>query len=111
MAGAGAADLMMHATGDDSVSPASTDHTAGGGGGDVPTEPSVKDRAASLGYTRRIPPQRAPFDSHGQAVYFDGKNYITRDVDQHNASNGWKMFNRRGQRIGTYDENLNRVKD
>jgi hypothetical protein len=112
MAGTGAADLMMHARGDDSVSPASADHSAGGGsGGEPPNEPTVKERAASLGYTRRIPPQKAPFDSHGQAVYFDGKNYLTRDVDQHNVSDGWKMFNRRGQRIGTYDENLNRVKD
>jgi hypothetical protein len=110
VAGAGAADLMMHSRGDDSVSPATTDHGSGSGG-EPPAEPTVKERAASLGYTRRIPPQRAPFDSHGQAVYFDGKNYITRDVDEHNVSNGWKMFNRRGQRIGTYDENLNRVKD
>jgi hypothetical protein len=67
---------MMHAQGDDTVSPANTDHTAGGGAGEPPpAAPTVKDRAASLGYTRRIPPQKAPFDSHGQAVYSDGKNY------------------------------------
>jgi hypothetical protein len=113
MAGAGGADLMMHARGDDSTSPAGTDHTAGSGSGngEPSNQPTAKDQAAALGYTRRIPPQKAPFDSHGQSVFFDGKNYLTRDVDQHNVSNGWKMFNRRGQRIGTYDENLNRVKD
>jgi Novel toxin 21 len=111
IAGGAAGNLIMHATSDDSVSPVSTDHAAGGSGTPSPAAPTVKERAAALGYTSRIPPQRAPFDSHGQAVFSDGDNYITRDVDAHNVSDGWKMFNRRGQRIGTYDENLNRVKD
>jgi hypothetical protein len=66
---------------------------------------------AAFGYTRRIPPQGASFDSRGQAIYFDGKSYLTRDVDQHGVRNWWKMFNRRGQRIGTFDEKLNRMKD
>jgi hypothetical protein len=110
---AGARDLMMQAQGDDQVSPARNDHTGSDGGGsdDVPKEPSVTDRATALGYDRRIPAQRAPFNSHGQPVYFDGKNYITRDVDGHNVSDGWKMFNKRGQRIGTYDADLNYVKE
>jgi len=112
LVGAGTAGLIMHATGDDAVQPLRTDHAGSGGAEEPPpAEPTVRERAAALGYPRRIPPQRAPFDSHGQAVFTDGRNFITRDVDQHNVSNGWKMFNRRGQRIGTYDENLNRVKD
>ena len=46
---------------------------------------SDKDRAAALGYTRRIPPQKAPFNSHGQTVYSDGKNFITMDVVGYNV--------------------------
>ncbi|MFF8991691.1 RHS repeat-associated core domain-containing protein, partial [Streptomyces sp. NPDC014983] len=71
---------------------------------------SPADRAAELGYSRRISPQKAPFHSHGQEVFFDGKNYITPDVDGHNVSDGWKMFNKKGQRIGTYDADLTYVK-
>ncbi|MGW2229896.1 polymorphic toxin-type HINT domain-containing protein [Streptomyces formicae] len=72
---------------------------------------SVGDRAGGLGYKSRIPAQKAPFDSHGQVVFSNGKNYITPDVDGHNVTGGWKMFNRRGQRIGTYDPDLNYLKE
>ncbi|CFR02078.1 hemagglutinin/adhesin repeat-containing protein [Yersinia frederiksenii] len=71
----------------------------------------AQEAAKNLGFDRRISPQKAPFNSHGQPVYFDGKNYITPDVDSHNVTNGWKMFDRKGERIGTYDSNLNRIKD
>lgn len=37
--------------------------------------------------------------------------YITLDLNEHNISNGWKMFDKRGNRLGTYDKNLNRIKD
>ena len=70
-----------------------------------------RDRADALGYTTRIPAQKAPFDSHGQEVFTNGKNYITPDVDGHNVTDGWKMFSRRGARIGTYDSELNYVKE
>ncbi|MEU5753725.1 polymorphic toxin-type HINT domain-containing protein [Streptomyces sp. NPDC047829] len=72
---------------------------------------TVGDRAGALGYRQRIPAQRAPFNSHGQVVFSNGKNYITPDVDGHNVSGGWKMFNRKGQRIGTYDPDLNYLKE
>ncbi|CFQ73814.1 toxin C-terminal domain-containing protein [Yersinia similis] len=71
----------------------------------------AQEAAKNLGFDRRISPQKAPFNSHGQPVYFDGKNYITPDIDSHNVTNGWKMFDRKGDRIGTYDSNLNRIKD
>nr|WP_154325579.1 toxin C-terminal domain-containing protein [Pantoea sp. 201603H] len=71
----------------------------------------AQEAAKNLGFDRRIPPQKAPFNSHGQPVYFDGKTYITPDVDSHNVTNGWKMFDRRGDRMGTYDSDLNRIKD
>ncbi|MER6695286.1 toxin C-terminal domain-containing protein, partial [Streptomyces minutiscleroticus] len=57
---------------------------------------TVADRAGALGYRTRIPAQKAPFNSHGQVVFSNGKNYITPDVDGHNVSDGWKMFNRKG---------------
>jgi Pretoxin HINT domain/Novel toxin 21 len=66
--------------------------------------------ANDLGYPTRIPPQKAPFDSHGQPVFSNGKNFITPDVDGHNVTNGWKMFNRRGDRIGAYSTDLQYIK-
>lgn len=72
---------------------------------------TLRDRAVALGYSRRIAPQRAPFNSHGQDIFFNGKNYITPDVDGHNVSGGWKVFSRRGDRIGTYDADLNYIKN
>ncbi|MCT8348180.1 toxin C-terminal domain-containing protein [Photorhabdus temperata] len=71
----------------------------------------AQEAAGKLGFDRRIAPPKAPFNSHGQPVFFDGKTYITPDVDSHNVTNGWKMFDRRGKRMGTYDSDLNRVKD
>jgi hypothetical protein len=68
----------------------------------------IRTEAAELGYRTRFPPQSAPFDSHGQSVFFDEKNYITRDVDAH-VGGIWKMFNRKGERIGTYDAELNPI--
>ena len=71
----------------------------------------AQEAAKNLGFGQRIPPQKAPFDSHGQPVFYNGKNYISPDVDSHNVANGWKMFNSKGKRIGTYDSDLNRIKD
>ncbi|MEW5292008.1 VENN motif pre-toxin domain-containing protein [Erwinia papayae] len=71
----------------------------------------AQEAAGKLGFDRRIPAQKAPFNSHGQPVYYDGKNYITPDIDSHNVTDGWKMFNSKGKRIGTYDSELNRIKD
>ena len=69
------------------------------------------DQAAFLGYTARIPAQKVFFDSHGQDAFTNGKTYITPDIDGHNVTSGWKMFNRRGVRLGTYDFELNYVKE
>ena len=68
------------------------------------------DAAGNLGYTRRIAPQRTPFNSHGQPVFYNPKTktYITPDVDAHKGG-VWKMFDRKGERIGTYDANLNLI--
>ncbi|WP_289892357.1 toxin C-terminal domain-containing protein [Kosakonia sacchari] len=70
------------------------------------------DKAAkNLGFDPRIPPYKVTFNSHGQPAYFGGKTYITHDIDSHNVTNDWKKFDRKGNRMGTYDENLNRIKD
>jgi hypothetical protein len=69
------------------------------------------EAAKKLGYTKRIPPQKAPFDSHGQAVYYNPKtkSYISVDIDQHRGP-GWKMFDSKGNRLGTFDFTLeNRI--
>lgn len=64
--------------------------------------------ATRLGYTKRIPPQKVPFDSHKQPAFQKGNRYITPDVDGHNGE-GWKVFERQGGqyiRRGTYNEDL-----
>jgi hypothetical protein len=76
----------------------------------APTEkpPSDADRAKDLGYDR--PVKDPPFNPHGQKVFGNGKDFITPDVDGHNVSDGWKGFDRRGNRTGTYDKDLNWIK-
>ncbi|MGF1751125.1 RHS repeat-associated core domain-containing protein, partial [Vibrio cionasavignyae] len=65
-----------------------------------------------LGYGRRIAPQKAPFNSHGQPVFSNGKGYISPDVDGHNVTNGWKMFDNKGRRTGNWNSDLTkRIKD
>jgi len=58
--------------------------------------------ARNLGYKKV---KSYPFNSHGQIVYKKGNNYITKDIDSHNGGY-WKMFNRKGDRIGTFNKNL-----
>lgn len=70
------------------------------------TNQEYADQANNLGYTQRIPAQQAPFDSHGEAAYSNGDKYITPDNTSHNVTNGWKMFDRKGRRIGTYNWDL-----
>lgn len=69
---------------------------------------SVGREAERLGFNRRIASQKAPFNSHGQDVFTDGRRFITRDVDSHSGG-VWKMFDSAGRRLGTYDANLNRI--
>jgi RHS repeat-associated protein len=73
----------------------------------TPIPPSEARAAAErLGYNKVV--KDPPFNSHGQKVFTNGKDFITRDVDAH-LGGVWKKFNRRGQRIGTYDANLNPI--
>jgi RHS repeat-associated protein len=69
--------------------------------------------ATELGYQRVIGQY-----SHGQPIYYNSKTktYITPDIDSHNGGK-WKMAKSipgllsKGTRLGTYDENLNRIGD
>jgi hypothetical protein len=73
----------------------------------TPIPPSeVKAAAERLGYDRVV--KDPPFKAHGQKVYTNGKDYITRDVDAH-IGGVWKKFNKAGMRVGTYDANLNYI--
>jgi hypothetical protein len=106
--------LVQDAVGPDRVEMGSNSGGGGGPGAGTSAPKSkqeITQQAGDLGYTRRISPQKAPFNSHGQPVYTDGDDYITPDVDGHNVSDGWKLFNRRGVRIGTYSWDLTRIKD
>jgi len=75
----------------------------------------LAERAKALGFTQRIPPHRAPFDSHGEQVFFNPKKklYLTRDRDGHNVTDGWKVvkkINGEYTRLGTYDSNFVLIK-
>ncbi len=50
----------------------------------------LAEAARKLGYDRRVSAEKMPFNSHGQPAFFNGKYYITPDVDGHNTSYGWK---------------------
>lgn len=83
--------------------------SSGGGARPQPLRGAEATKAAAkLGFTKRIPPQKAPFNSHGQAVFQKGNRFITADVDSHSGG-VWKMFDRNGLRLGTYDANLVRI--
>ncbi|MEB0024146.1 toxin C-terminal domain-containing protein, partial [Actimicrobium sp. CCI2.3] len=73
-----------------------------------PLRKANAEDAAKLGYNRLI--KDPPFDPHGQKVFGNGKNYISPDADGHNGG-VWKMFDRKGGRIGTYDGDLTLIKD
>ena len=53
------------------------------------------------------PPQKLPFDSHGQPGFWNGKTYITPDRDGHRGG-VWKMY-KGDERLGTFDAQLNRI--
>jgi hypothetical protein len=117
IAAAGLNSLAQNAAGPDRVSPLNADGggSGTGGGDDEPSTPKTKqemaEQAKQLGYDQRVSPKKVPFNSHGMPVYTDGDNYLTPDRDAHNVTSGWKLFSRRGVRLGTYSWDLTRVKD
>lgn len=69
------------------------------------TKAQARAQAAKLGYTKT---KSFSFNAHGQEVFSNGGKYITRDIDNH-LGGAWKMFDRQGRRIGTYDVDLNLI--
>jgi hypothetical protein len=116
IAAAGLNSLAQNAAGPDRVDPLKADGggSGSGAGDDEPSTPQTKqqmaEQAKQLGYDQRVSPKKVPFNSHGMPVYTDGENYLTPDRDAHNVTNGWKLFDRRGNRLGTYSWNLTRLK-
>lgn len=70
------------------------------------TNKEAREAAKKLGYDWEV--KDPGFDSHGNKVFTDGKNYITADRDMHSGG-AWKMYDSSGNRLGTYDANLNRI--
>jgi uncharacterized protein RhaS with RHS repeats len=64
------------------------------------TTSQASDLARYIGFTKRV---KAPhFNSKGQAVFTDGRVFITQDVTSHKGG-VWKVIDRKGNRLGTYD--------
>ncbi|MFZ5442533.1 MAG: toxin TcdB middle/N-terminal domain-containing protein [Myxococcota bacterium] len=76
----------------------------------LPRKEFLKNLATKLGF------RKTNFESHGQAVYTDGKRYISFDVDSHNGG-AFKMANTveglksKQTRLGTFNEALERIGD
>jgi RHS repeat-associated protein len=67
------------------------------------TNKEATQLSQKLGYDKEV--TDPPFKSHGAKVFTNGQNYITADQDGHNGG-VWKMFNKAGDRIGTYNADL-----
>jgi hypothetical protein len=74
------------------------------------TTKEATEAAEALGF------RRVNETVNGQAVYTDGRRYITRDIDGHNGG-AWKMaysvkdIASKETRFGTFDSNLNCIGD
>ena len=62
----------------------------------------ARRRAGDLGFEET---KDAPFNSHGRPVFKKGDRFITPDRDMHKGG-VWKVFDRKGNRIGTYNDDL-----
>ncbi len=68
------------------------------------TRSEARQLARKLGYTEISDP---PFKAHGQPVFKSGNKYITPDKDVHKGGT-WKMFDHKGERLGTFNDDLTR---
>jgi hypothetical protein len=69
-----------------------------------PTNAEARAQAKNLEYNRVV--KDPPFNSHGRLVFTNGKDLISADRDLHQGVRAWKVFDRSGNRIGTWDWNL-----
>jgi len=78
--------------------------------------PVFKTTADATAAAEKLGYRRINETSHGEAIYTDGRRYITRDRTGHNGG-AWKMadsvrnLGSRRTRAGTYDAQLNRIGD
>jgi len=70
------------------------------------TEPLTNAQARALAKELGFNPVKdPPFNSHGELVFRSGNKYITPDNALHQGGT-WKMFDRAGNRLGTFNDNL-----
>ena len=87
-----------------------------GGGGRIPGGPVFKTNGEAAKAAEKLGFRKINERSQGQAVFTDGKRYITRDIKGHKGG-AWKMADSVEDlggidtRLGTYDIDLNRVGD
>jgi hypothetical protein len=66
------------------------------------TRAEARQLAEQLGFKEVKDP---PFDSHGEPVFRQGNRFIAADRDGHSGGT-WKLFDQKGTRIGTYNDDL-----
>jgi hypothetical protein len=69
------------------------------------TAPQAREAASANGWREVTNPG---FNSHGQPVFTDGNNFYTPDADSH-IGGVWKQFNKKLDRVGTLDADLNKI--
>lgn len=69
------------------------------------TTAQASDLANWLGFQKVRAGSSPVKNSHGQPVFRSGNRYISPDVDGHKGGT-WKVFDRRGNRVGTYNYDL-----
>ena len=79
---------------------------------EVITNKELTEIAKDLGFTKRIPPHKSPFNSMNQTVFKNKKGLmISKDVGSGNGMGPhkggfWKMFDKYNERQGTFNKNL-----
>lgn len=71
------------------------------------TNKQDREEAEKLEYKEAKNP---PFNAHNKLTFKKDETWITADRTGHNGGR-WKMFYRTGRRMGTFDKNLNYIKD
>jgi hypothetical protein len=67
----------------------------------------ARAKARELGYTEdKNAPASVKRAARGDLVFRKGKRWISPDRDGHRTTKGWKMFDAKGNRLGTYNTDL-----
>lgn len=72
--------------------------------------PDPREYAEKNGLTpvKGVPP-RVEKATKAREMFTDGRNFYSRDLDNHLGNAAFKGFNRRGNRIGTFDKDMRRI--